>query len=159
MVYLQAKEGLKEHPKEFQFGSSLIADATMEHQRYVDADLASVEAAISLEQQYGEPVAMWKWYTGGAVALAIGLVLVYVLLLSKPQEQVVARRFLVPEDVTPFTVIGLLKDIESNNGLNQDRSKELAGTINRLEQYYFYDRDGDEPDLHNIASDWASKAT
>lgn len=158
MVYLQAREGLKEHPKEFQFGSSLIADATMEHQRYVDADLASVEAVISLEQQYGEPVAMWPWYTGGGIAFVIGLVLVYVQ-LSKPQEQVIARRFHVPDDVTPFTVIGLLKDIESNNGLNPDRSQELAGTINRLEQYYFYDRDGDEPDLHNIASDWASKAT
>ena len=159
MVYLQAKEGLKEHPKEFQFGSSLIAQVTMEHQRYVDADLASVGAVISLEQEYGEPVAMWKWYTGGAVAMAIGLVLVYALLLSKPQEQVIARRFHVPDDVTPFTVIGLLKNIESNNGLNPDCSKELAGTINRLEKYYFSDRAGDEPDLHNIASDWASKAT
>lgn len=157
MVNLEAKQNLKEHPKEFQFGASLIADAEVEHQRYVDADLDSVERLISLEQQYGEPAALWPWFVVAGLCLVVVLVLVY-LQMSKPKMQVVARRFKVPRDVTPFTVIGLLKDIESNNGLNPDRTKKLSGTINRLEQYYFYDRSGDEPDLTDIAHDWANKA-
>lgn len=157
LVYLKARDNLKEHPKEFQFGRPLIAEATVEHQRYVDADLASVDPVISLEQSYGEPVSTWPWFVAGGVVLLLGVVLVFVL-MSSPEQQETARRFQVPEEVTPFTVIGLLKDIESNNGLTPDRTRELAGTINRLEQYYFYERDGDEPDLRNIARDWASKA-
>jgi hypothetical protein len=157
MVNLEAKKTLKEHPKEFQFGHSLIAGAELEHQRYVDADLDSVEPLISLEQKYGEPAALWPWFVAGGLFLAIVLLLAY-LQMTKPKAQVVKRRFKVPHEVTPFTVIGLLKDIESNNGLNPDRTKELTGTINRLEQYYFFDRSGDEPDLTDIAHDWASKA-
>jgi len=157
LVNLEAKKDLKEHPEEFQFGESLIADAQVEHQRYVDADLDSVEAVILLEQQYGEPASTWPLFLGGGIVVAVALLLVY-FQLSKPKTLVVARRFKMPNEVTPFTVIGLLKDIESNNGLNPDRTTELSGTINRLEQYYFFDRSGDEPDLTHIARDWTSRA-
>ncbi len=158
LVTLEAKEDVKEKPTEFAFAEPLIEDATIEYQRYVDADLASVEPVVSLEQEYGEPQQTWHWWLLGGVLLAAAGVVAF-LFLRNPADVAVARRFELPDQLTPFTVLGLLKDIESNNGLSKDRQTQLAGAINRLEEYYFYDRQGEEPDLKGIARDWVRQAT
>jgi hypothetical protein len=63
--------------------------------------------------------------------------------------------------VTPFTVLGLLREIESNNGFDAESKKELVGTISRLEQHYFLDQDrqtSDAPELSGVARDWVNRA-
>ena len=77
-----------------------------------------------------------------------------------PKERTVRKpRFAVPAEVTPFTVLGLLKDIEANNGLNPKRKEELATSINRIEKYYFGEPNGDEePKLRDIAGTWVRQA-
>jgi len=188
MVTMNGKENLAEHPKTFQFASiknkdlfatpnedeaiksineekkpkdpalAGLADDALVYQRFVDADLESVERSISLEQQYGETTNPWIWWiVGGALACVALLGLVFAMI---PGERVERKaRYEVPEDVTPFTVLGLLKDIEANNGLGPKRKDELSTSINRIEKYYFGEPNGDdEPKLQEIATRWVRQA-
>jgi hypothetical protein len=68
------------------------------------------------------------------------------------------ERFRVPEDLNPFTVIGLLRDIERRDGLSTAARTELAGEITRLERHYFAEPDASEPDLAGIARNWVGRA-
>jgi len=43
----------------------------------------------------------------------------------------------MPDPVTPFTVLGLLRDIQGNNGLSRPKKQELAVSIQSLESDYF----------------------
>lgn len=159
IVTLQAKEDLEELPKEFHFATALT-EAETEFQRYVDADLASVEQVVPLEEKYGEARSPLPMVAAGAVALVL-IVGLLVWKLNQPQTTVTRRRFNVPDSLTPFTVIGLLRDIESNNGFNAESKQELVTAINRLEQFYFLKENGqavEEPELSRIASDWVNRA-
>ena len=63
----------------------------------------------------------------------------------------------MPEPVTPFTVLGLLRDIQHNDGLTEPAKHELAASIQRLERHYFAEPSADAPDLHAIAADWLAR--
>ena len=56
--------------------------------------------------------------------------------------------------MTPFTVLGLLREIERANGLPAPQHQELVATIGRLETHYFVGPDGPDPDLRDIAEHW-----
>ena len=171
MVTLNGKTNLAEHPKTFQFAAAkdenmlardeekdTLADDAVVYQRFVDADLESVEQHIALEEQYGETSNAWVWWTLGIGLGTVGLLgMVFAML---PKEQVVRKaRFEVPEDVTPFTVLGLLRDIQTNNGLSPKRKTELSSSINRIEEFYFGEPNGDQPpDLSDIARSWVKRA-
>lgn len=171
MVTMAGKDGLVEHPKSFQFAAvkdpNLLAHAedkdipaedAMVYQRFVDADLESVSQHISLEEQYGETSHAW---IGWAVGLGLGGVALLGLIFAlRPKERVERKaRFEVPAEVTPFTVLGLLKDIQANNGLTPKRKTELSTSINRIEQYYFGATNGEEePKLTEIARTWVRQA-
>ncbi len=71
-------------------------------------------------------------------------------LRTRPRAAV-AQRFRMPEPVTPFTVLGLLREIQQNNGLPAPQMHELAGSIERVERHYFAETDGDPIDLHQVA--------
>ena len=68
-------------------------------------------------------------------------------------------RFELPEQLTPFAVLGLLRDIQHNNGLGPADREELGASIDRLERHYFAETDEQEPDLHQIAASWVSKTS
>ena len=80
---------------------------------------------------------------------------------TRPTTQIATNRFHVPSPATAFTVLGLLRNIESNNGLNSKSRDELVGTINRLEEFYFLNENeqANEPELAGIARDWVNRAT
>ena len=161
MVTLHAKQGLSEHPKTFQFATAKPNIADYLHdvtfQRYIDADLESVDSSIQLEEQYGEVSRAWVgWTVGGVIGLLSLLALM--IRMSPPVLHESEKRFQVPEKVTPFTVLGLLKDIAQNNGLNDRRRQELSGSINRIEKYYFEGRqEAEEPNIHEIAEEWVRR--
>ncbi|MDG2359367.1 MAG: hypothetical protein P8M20_06910, partial [Planctomycetaceae bacterium] len=160
MVTLQGEDGLKKLPTELQFGQPLIATANTEYQRYVDADLSSVEQVVQLEEQYGQTASHWPWYLGGVVTLIL-VVIAIIYQTTRPTTQIATNRFHVPSPATAFTVLGLLRNIESNNGLNSKSRDELVGTINRLEEFYFLNENeqANEPELAGIARDWVNRAT
>ncbi|MCY2960350.1 MAG: hypothetical protein NTY35_09310 [Planctomycetota bacterium] len=155
-VQLKAKEGQAALPKTFTFPTPKVETVTQERFRYVDADLASVEPTVSLEQTYGKPSRTWIAWTIGVLAALVG----GLWLLRRTAKPVVAKpsRFQVPESPTPFNVIGLLRDIQRNDGLAPEARTSLASDIDRLERHYFGDQRAEAPDLHGVARDWVARA-
>ena len=65
----------------------------------------------------------------------------------------------VPDPLTPFSLLGLLRELESQNGLSSDQLGALGAEIAALERHFFQDDPlGNAPDLRRIAEDWAAKA-
>jgi hypothetical protein len=143
-------------PESFSFGTPKLETKESTYQRYVDADLAAVEPTISLEKDYVEQSNSWMWWVGGGLLGLVVLHLVFTLLFNEATEEKVSR-YELPDEVTPFTVIGLLKDIHRNNGLTPARKDELNTSINRLEEHYFSDSKGEEPDLEQLAKQWLQR--
>ena len=131
----------------------------MVYQRYVDADLAKVGPEVSLEARYGQPTYAWAWWLVGGFLLAALVVGALIALLRSLSRRVKGARFAIPEVVTPFTVLGLLREIEHNNGLAAAQKQELATSIQQLERHYFAGPSGGEPDLKQIAETWVARAT
>ena len=159
MISMTAGDDLESLPESFRFGTAKIDDAEMEHLRYVDADLASVEPVVPLDHSYGEVETDWKTPAAGAALLLIALLGAIAIIRSTGVETDRGRRYEVPESLSPFTVIGLLRDIEHNNGLTDDGRSELRRDIDRIERYYYQDRRDEQPDLEAIARGWVDRTT
>ena len=155
-VDLAADDAEAGTPETFHFATLKVDDAEAIYQRYDDADLAEVAPVIDLQERYGGRDLRWLWATFAAIGLLAIAALVYAL---RPRRRVeAAERFRVPEPVTPFTVLGLLRDIERHNGFPSPQHEELVATIGNLESHYFLRPGGPEPDLGAIARDWVVRA-
>ncbi|MEW6745857.1 MAG: hypothetical protein AB1486_24210 [Planctomycetota bacterium] len=155
MITMEGREGLAKLPETFSFGSPRVAGAEAEFMRYVDADLEKVEATLSLEHQYGETGSSWWWILPvGLVVLAVAGF--FVARAMRGTVTVTRGRFQIPGTITPFTAIGVLRDIQHNNGI-LDR-QELESEIERIERYYFFESDGEPPDLERIVHAWVQRA-
>jgi hypothetical protein len=156
-VALTAKPGQTQLPTKFRFADPKVETASHERFRYVDADLEPVGEEVELERRYGEPSRAWLWWTaGGVLLLGLG---VWAALRFRPRRVEEAGRWRVPEPLTPFTVLGLLRDIERNDGLAPTSKRELAEQIDRLERNYFGDGTAEPLDLRRIAEDWTAQAS
>ena len=142
----------------FAFNDAKLEGTTSKFQRYVDADLAEVAKVVDLEKSYSK--FSWNFLYWLIPLIVCGLVGVTALLYFASQPQQVARkRFEMPEDVNPFTVLTLLKDIRTRNGISNEKGIELQNSIDRIEQFYFGDDDGDRPDdLEDVARSWLRQA-
>jgi hypothetical protein len=156
VVDLAADDAESSPPAEFHFASITAEPAEVTYQRYEDADLAEVEPVVLLEQQYGRRDSRWLLAALGACVVAIVAVLA-IAFRPRRREQV-AERFRVPEPLTPFTLLGMLRDLERQDAIPAPQHGELLETISRLETYYFISSSGDEPDLKGIAQDWIRRA-
>lgn len=152
---LKARSGLDSLPTSFTFAKPRAELAGDEHFRYVDADLVSVPATVALERNYGSVRRTWVWWALGGLALAAGGF--FALRRAGKAEQSAEARFRKPETVTAFTVLGLLRDIERNDGLAPQQKSELRAEIDRLEAHYFGEPRGEAPDLDRISSDWVAR--
>jgi len=160
LVTMQAAQSLPDRPATYTFPAPKVETAETTYQRYVDADLAKVGPVVNLEERYGDPSQARLWWTLGlaGVALAVGAgLLVRVLRPRKPKA--VAERYAMPDPVTPFTVLGLLRDIHHHNGLSAPKKQELAASIRTLEAHYFAGPTSDAPDLRQIAETWLGRSS
>lgn len=157
MVSMEARPDLTKHPEAFSFGLPKNEAYEVTYQRFDDADLVSVDPEIMLQQEYGTPERSWLLPIVGGVALLLLLGVAFKLVTRKTQT-VSTARYQMPEQITPFTVLGLLKDIERNNGLSPAGKQELGSSISRLEHYYFEAPEGEEPDLSEVARRWVGRA-
>ncbi len=153
---LRAREGLAAPPSTFAFGTPRVETKSDEHSRYEAADLASVGATVELEQQYGKPDRTWLWWIPAGLALAAAFVLLTRLLRRHTVAPL--ARFRVPDPLTPFSVLGLLRDIHTHDGLSPESSTELRTQIESLERHYFVEAGRDTPDLRRIAEAWVGRA-
>jgi len=111
---------------EFSFGESKVDDAEVKFQRYDDVDLVDSEQVVSLERQYSNAV------VGLALLAAVAFAFVYKRPVVEP-----AAKFTMPEDVNPFTVLTLLRDIRQRNGIADDKAIELESSIEEVERSWF----------------------
>jgi hypothetical protein len=159
LLTLRAADDLAELPAEFRFGTPKVAEAKLEYQRFVDADLAAVGPLVALERSYGErgAGALRPWLIGSLAVLGAGGVCFW-LLRARRRTAPVAARFRVPEPITPFTVLGLLRDIQARNGIAAQELRELELAIQSIERGYFAD-DGEGPELERLAEEWVERAS
>ena len=64
----------------------------------------------------------------------------------------------MPESVSAFTVLGLLRDIH-DNGVSDTERAELRQQITTLEGHYFEEDTTEAPDLHGIAKRWVDRVS
>ncbi len=79
--------------------------------------------------------------------------------MTSGPKRAAASRFQVPDVVTPFSVLGLLRDIQQNNGLPPAALQELAGSIDSIERHYFAESDGESVDLKRVAETWVHRVS
>ncbi len=143
----------------YDFADAKIDEAVAKFQRYEDADLVEVERSVQLEKTYQAGSGSFLYWL---IPLAFfGLVgaagLIYAM--NQPEQEIV-KRFEVPDDINPFTVLTLLKDIKTRNGISNEQGVELQDSIDRIERYYFGDDAGNRPeDLEKLATTWVRQAT
>jgi tetratricopeptide (TPR) repeat protein len=156
LLTLRAKDGQAERPTTFRFAASRIDGAEMIYHRYEDADLATVTSEISLEQVYEGKGKRWMWWLIAAAGV-VGVVGVGLLSwLLWPRKQVVPR-FSLPDQLTPFTVLGFLRRIEAKNGFSEPQKHELRESIARVERHYFSSAGDGAVDLKRVAEEWLQR--
>lgn len=141
----------------FVFPSVLDDAAGITYQRYQDADLVKVEQTVTLERTYAQQDWSFLWWLIPLAGLATtGLVGLLIWASRRPQE--VGTGIHVPQDINPFTVLALLKQIRQRNGIAPREVPALDQSIVDLEEFYFGQRNGHpEPDLGHIAKAWVAK--
>jgi len=55
-------------------------------------------------------------------------------------------------------VLGLLREIQANDGLAVAEKRALGAEIDAIERHFFGEAAVDTPDLRQIAETWASRA-
>lgn len=142
----------------FRFAESLRADAKQVFKRYADADLVEVQPEIALAGLPIKPRPLWQ-----QLAVAVGLAallggLFWWLRRRATVRVVEVPRYTLPETLTPFNVIALLRQLQTDPARQWSaaESAELGGTIRELEAHYFsHQRNGHpEPDLADIGRRW-----
>ena len=158
LVSLRANPKAESPVQAFQFPPSTQDGVEVTYQRYNDADLEEVQAEVPLVRAAVAPKfnRLW-WLAGGLVLGFTALMMAWRWFQSRPTTTV-AVRFPVPENITPFSVLGLLRSIEQKNGLSPAGKSELATTINRIERHYFLAPEASDLDLRGIAESWARKS-
>src|SRR5262249_43693488 len=152
MVTLKAKDG-NLAAGTFRFAAAKVEGAELTYQRYHDADMAAAGPEVSLEQTYGSASRMWIWWVIAIVALVIAAAIVAIVFLRK-QAPVRQAKWQLPAEFNPFTVLGLLKNIEKNNGFDKTQKEELSRSIALVERRFFAAAPEGEPDLRRLAEDW-----
>jgi hypothetical protein len=152
----------KRDATQFSFPAPLLDTHEVVYQRYDDADLQAVDQIVTLEQTYDKPDNSGLIQASlGVLAVIVVCVVVFIMVSRRRSatQQTTTTEWVMPKEVTPFSVLALLKQIERNNGLSPQSQDDLADSITRIERFYFAaSRESSEPDLANEARTWVGKA-
>ena len=160
MISYVGRTDLEQLPTEFSYPTPLedASVAQVDFFRYNDADLETVESTVVLEHEYGEVAHVWPWILAGGGLLLLAAGFGFRALTRRSHEQA-EHELQLPETLTPFNVLNLLRDLERKNGFDAAKREELATSIQSLERHYFAEGNGqDEPDLRQVAIRWLVKS-
>ena len=76
---------------------------------------------------------------------------------SSKQTEAVSD-FYVPHEITPFSVLGLLRKIHNEKDFAQDIQNQLIESIASVEKVYFDKENQKSLNLKDIAEEWVNKA-
>ncbi|MFT4548149.1 MAG: hypothetical protein ACI9MB_002100, partial [Verrucomicrobiales bacterium] len=158
LIEMKASENLVTAPTSFTFPKPIDDPKELVYQRYDDADLAAAEPTVSLIEEYAPGEFPWLW---AAVIAAAALIFLIGAIILWPKSEEVAKksgRYELPDEITPFYVITLLRRIREENNLKSDTLGQLDESIANLEKHYFLDEASEEPDLKGIAEGWIQRA-
>jgi hypothetical protein len=148
----------KEAPPVFRFPKARRADIEVGYKRYADVDLIAVKPELALSGVPLTPRKVWPWMLAGAVLAGAALLGVYHRTRRQTATAVEAPEYVLPEQVTPFTVLALLKRMQQDSrlALGAERRSELGQTIGELEKHFFGrpGANGPQPDLEQTARQW-----
>jgi hypothetical protein len=157
MVTLKAVEGLIALPAQMTFPKVKVDNAKITYQKYVDADLATADSVTPLIARYGkvDRTGQYLAIAGGFGGLILAGIAIPRLIKSLGRKSVAIHQELPTE---PFAVLGFLRTVESEPGLNETLRSELKDAIRSVEQSFFADeseRTGTVPDLQSLAVRWS----
>lgn len=143
----------------FTFCTAKLPDATNKFQRYVDADLVETPRELRLNRGAARWDRSFRWITAGLLAALLVPLALWLVQRAWGKSATVTPRFEIPRELNPFTVLGLLEQIESIAGLSERDRSEVRRSIESLERHYFSGANGTpEPDLTRLASTWVERA-
>ncbi len=157
MISYEAKATLAERPKSFEFGTKKMDDVELAYQRYQDADLTNAQPVIALEREYGKPSRSRLWWTLagiGALLAAVGAM----IFAGRRRKPIESEEWSVPEPLTPFTVLGLLRRLGQDGHIKDTQWLDLQESIRTLEHAYFANGSTDGPNLREAAQFWMNQA-
>jgi len=144
---------------EFSFGESKVDDAEVKFQRYDDVDLVDSEQVVSLERQYSNAGWSFLYWLVPLVGLALLAAVAFAFVYKRPVVEPAAK-FTMPEDVNPFTVLTLLRDIRQRNGIADDKAIELESSIEEVERSWFgKEKESSQLDLTKLARTWLEQTS
>jgi hypothetical protein len=156
LIELEAKEG--KTIEQFAFLDTKSDDTKVICQQYQDADLVPANPVVVMAAKLEQ--FDWKQYIPMGAAGALGLLALGILsiyLLRRPQQTNV-KAFEMPQEINPFTVLGLLQKIQSQGKLKDAHRGELAESIRNVQQYYFAPQNGHPSvQLEEIARNWLKR--
>lgn len=150
-------------PAMFQFPKPKLATDEVEYKHYVDADLVAVQETVALAGVPLQPRNPWGWVWAGAVFLGCGVGLYFLLRPAQGAAIEQAPAYVLPAQLTPFTVLNLLRRMEQDARLTlpADRRTELAQSIRDLERRHFgpgAETNG-RTDLERLAREWVGRTS
>jgi hypothetical protein len=154
LVALRARPG--EVPTSFRFARALPERAEVVYQRYQDADLVGAQPEVPLEGAYGGSGHRWVLVAAGA-GLALVIAAALLVWLRRRLRGPAAARVALPQRLTPFTVLVLLRHVLAAGSLDGAARAELERAIADLERRYFAEEEAGAADveLRSLAERWA----
>ncbi|MBA4029543.1 MAG: hypothetical protein C0478_01290 [Planctomyces sp.] len=153
-ITLESARDSKTPPKTFQFPQPILEVTKASYQRYVDADLVAVEPQVSLEGAYRAQASVWPWriLVGGLLGL-VGMLMAW-FVFGGTRVVAVSSGIAVPEKLTPFSALSLLKRVREAASLDEKDRAELDGSIVSIERDYFAEEKPPTTDLRAIVEQW-----
>jgi hypothetical protein len=149
-------------PDSFNFPPPADAAYAVNYQKYDDADIVDTSAVTPLRWPVIHSASRWLWPAAGAGAMAIAAAVLLIFLRSRKLSLPLARAYTRPRQLTPFTLIGLLRRIRSDASLqfSPGEQQDLSHTIAELENQFFgRGKTGEGVELDAIVSQWLSRVS
>jgi hypothetical protein len=157
---IELKPASDSPPESFAFPQSADAAYAVTNQRYDDADIVDAGATTPLHWPVTHAAGRWLWPAAGIGAIVLAIIAIVAFLRLRKPARVAARVYARPQQLTPFTLIGLLRRMHSDASLkfSPSQQQDLGGTIARLEnQFFSRGETAPNADLDGIATLWLSR--
>jgi len=149
-------------PASFNFPTPANTAYAVTFQRYADADIVDTAASTPLHWPVIHSARHWIWPAAGTGVVAILAVALVIFLRRRQPSRALARAYSHPQQLTPFTLLGLLRRIRSDASLrfSAGEQQDLNNTIAELESQFFgRGKTGQGLELDAIVSLWLSRAS